>query len=441
MMAYSRYFFCTFALLWLGLFTSEVIACSCNEPPVPCQAYWEASAVFIGTVIDSSIITLQIEDNRRERQRLVRFSLDEAFRGVQGATAEVITGMWGGDCGFEFKPGERYLIYAYRRQQDNKLHTSVCTRTRPVSKADEDLQYIRGLSSATAGSLVYGEVQRQTRDVDSRLVETPIPQMKITLVGDDKHLEVLTDSEGKFAFQNLSAGGYKVRIKLPAGLATYEPEQEIKVAERGCARVYFGVESDGRLRGKVFDANGQPMPKAQIALGSTNKNQYGHGDIVYSDQEGRYEFKRIPPGRYVLVIRNDGLTSQVRPFPALYYPGVADIAQATVIHVGEGEVIDNYDLRLPPPLTEHTIEGVVTWADGQPASNAYFGYMMIGDAVFYSVKLDQQGHFSFKVYNGVKVTLRASLELEKGKSVYSDWVEVPAVGDSKGIKIVLPGNR
>src|SRR5262249_8638809 len=158
----------------------------------------------------------------------------------------------------------------------------------------------------------------------------------------------------------------------------------IKVVDRGCARVYFGVEPDGRIRGKVFDANGQLMPKAQIALTSIDKNQYRHGDIVYSDQEGRYEFKRIPQGRYVLVIRNDGLTSQVRPFPAIYYPGVVDITQAAVIQVGDGEVIENYDLRLPPSLTEHTIEGVVTWANGQPAPNVSFGYMMTGDAVFYS---------------------------------------------------------
>jgi hypothetical protein len=436
MVTYSRKCLLVFAFVWPGLFASDVLACSCMGPKPPCEAYWEASAVFIGTVTDNSPIKT-VEDGQEVREWVVRFAAEEVLRGAQGSTTEIVLNLQSTSCTFGFKKGERYLVYAYRNPQDKKLSTSICTRTRTVSEAGEDLQYIRGLASAAAGSLVYGEVQRHTRDANTQLIETPLAQMKVILDGQDKHLEARSDTQGKFAFASLHAGVYKVRIELPAGLAALQTEYEINVADRGCARVYFGVETDGRLRGIAFDASGQPLANAQIAIGSPDKDQNGYGNIVYSDQQGRYEFKSLPPGRYVLCIRFDGLTSQVRPFPIVYYPGVREIGQATVIQVGEGEEVENFDLRLPPLPKEHTIEGTVMWSDGQPAPNAYVGYMMTRHSVSYAIKLDQQGHFSFKVYNGISVTMQASFEIEKGKFVYSDWVEVPATGDRKGIKIVL----
>src|SRR5262249_61585991 len=75
--------------------------------------------------------------------------------------------MGGGDCGVGFKRGERYLVYAYTNPQDNKLYTSICMRTRALSQAGEDLQYLRGLSSAAPGVRIYGEAQRYWSGVNA----------------------------------------------------------------------------------------------------------------------------------------------------------------------------------------------------------------------------------------------------------------------------------
>ena len=429
------------AILFFRITTIDVYACSCAGVRPPCEAYWEASAVFVGVVTGDSSIT--VKDGQYQFQnRLVSFAVEEAFRGVQGAAAEVITGWGGGDCGFGFKRGERYLVYTYTNLQDNKLYTSICHRTRALSEAGEDLQYIRGLSSAAPGALIYGEVRRYRREANAGRQPEYMAGIKISIDGGEKQVETMTDLKGQFSVGGLPGGAYKVKISLPQGLMSRQAEREIKVADRGCAKVYFGVESDGRLSGRVLDANGQPIPKAEITLCKPEEKRYRASlDTVYSDKDGLYEFKAIPPGRYALGVRFDGLTSQNRPFPHIYYPGVENIDQATIISIGEGERIENYDLVLPPPPAERTVDGVVVWSDGEPIPNARIEYRHVNVPSVYTAKPDREGRFSFKVYDGLKITVRAAVEIENRKHIYSDYIAASVMGEDVKVKIVIPANR
>jgi hypothetical protein len=424
-------------LLFLPVTRTDVYACDCAGNRPPCEAYWEASAVFAGIVTNSSLISVK-DGDQQYQQRLVSFAIEEAFRGPHETSAEVITGVWDGDCGFGFIRGERYLVYAYTNPQDNRLYTSICQRTRALSEAGDDLQYIRGLSSAAHGALIYGEAQRYRRDGE----QESMAGIKISIEGREKRVEMMTDLKGRFSAGGLPAGAYKVKISLPQGLTSGSTEQEIKVADRGCAIVYFGVESDGRLSGRVLDAKGQPMPKVEIALCHPEEKRYRSVfNSIYSDKDGLYEFKAIPPGRYALGVRFDGLTSQNRPFPQIYYPGVENIDQATIVNIGDGERIEKYDLVLPPPPDEHSVEGVVLWPDGRPAPNARIEYSQVNVPIAYGAKPDQQGRFSFKIYDGLKITMRASVEIEEGKYIYSDWVEASVIGEDVKVKIVLPASQ
>src|SRR5262249_5285274 len=158
---------------------------------------------------------------------------------------------------------------------------------------------------------------------------------------------------------------------LPQGLMSDAPEREIKVADRGCARVNFGVVSDGRLSGRVLDFNGQPIPNAEIALCHPYVKRYRCKSYKScSEKDGLHEFKAIPPGRYALGVWFDGLDIRNRPFQQIYYPGVDNIDQATIVTIDEGEKVEISDLVLPPPRAEHSVEGVVEWPDGKPVPNA-----------------------------------------------------------------------
>ena len=47
-----------------------------------------------------------------------------------------------GDCGYDFQKGETYLIYADLDEETEIMETGICSRTRRVSDAGEDLEYL-----------------------------------------------------------------------------------------------------------------------------------------------------------------------------------------------------------------------------------------------------------------------------------------------------------
>lgn len=108
-------------------FPTAAAACSCAPSGPPCQAYFSTDAVFVATVQSITTRERPAGDRPFER-RLVRLAIDGPSRGVTGTSVDVWTGTGGGDCGFGFKEGLRYVVYAYR-QADGTLSTGICSRT------------------------------------------------------------------------------------------------------------------------------------------------------------------------------------------------------------------------------------------------------------------------------------------------------------------------
>src|SRR5262245_15366694 len=189
--------------LFLALLSlsENALACVCWLTRPPCEEYWQADAVFIGT--SKELSWFEYEDKLPElvikrKQPIFHFSVDQAFRGVTGSQVEVLTGMGGGDCGYGFKIGEQYLVYAIRdaEHKEKMLYTSACHRTRPVRNAGEDLEYIEGLSKASPGGLVFGAVSKYNWPTANSGPggSVPLEGVKITLEGPGKSVTVMTDS-------------------------------------------------------------------------------------------------------------------------------------------------------------------------------------------------------------------------------------------------------
>lgn len=224
----------------------EVSACSCLGRPAPCEAYWKASAIFAGTVTDISGVSGKKVGYGLSR-RLVRFSVNEAFLGVNGTEAEVKTGLGDADCGYGFRQGGQYLVYAYR-QKDGSLYTGICSRTRPLSEAADDLAYIRGLSSAQPGATLFGQVQGRKK-IGEEL--QAVKGARIIIEGAAKQVEATTDEKGRYRVSGLPPDTYRVKIAPVPGLSVDSSEREAKVVDRGCAQIDFWLEPETRISGKA----------------------------------------------------------------------------------------------------------------------------------------------------------------------------------------------
>ena len=143
-----------FVVLMLA-FARDANACQCMQPGPSCESFFQAPVVFAGTVrsVTQTPQVPQVMEN-------IRVEFDEAIplRGSQGTTQTVFTSAGFGSCGYDFKPGERYVVYAYRSKPGEPLRTSICSRTRPIAEAAEDLQFFESLSSAAGSPRVYGSV-------------------------------------------------------------------------------------------------------------------------------------------------------------------------------------------------------------------------------------------------------------------------------------------
>jgi hypothetical protein len=172
-------------------------------------------AVFLGAV--RSMSTIEGTPDSPYPRRLVMFAIERAFRGVQVPTADVTTGMGGGDCGYAFKLGERYVVYAYRAKDGSRLGTGICSRTRLASQAAEDLRYFEQLPSAPSSGHVFGVITHSDRDLATGQSKSgPVPFVHLLLRGPSATRDAHTDDRGQYDIAGVPPGAYELQAIPPA---------------------------------------------------------------------------------------------------------------------------------------------------------------------------------------------------------------------------------
>jgi hypothetical protein len=125
-------------LIFIGTFTigaSVAVACTCVPPPSPTEAREDAAAVFSGKVV-------QIKRHKPAEDIFggveVVFRINQAWKGVGNRTVSVFTSSQSAACGYSFSKGHTYLVYASANSR-GRLSTSICSRTKRLKNAREDL--------------------------------------------------------------------------------------------------------------------------------------------------------------------------------------------------------------------------------------------------------------------------------------------------------------
>ncbi|HEV2883743.1 MAG TPA: carboxypeptidase regulatory-like domain-containing protein, partial [Pyrinomonadaceae bacterium] len=349
--------------------------------------------------------------------RTFTFSVEQSFLGLQTREVEVSTGMGGGDCGYAFKVGSRYVVYAYQFSKANRLTTSICSRTKLLDEASEDLEFLRSLGSQSPGVTVYGEVKRSRQVVATgdSIAVGPLENIGLVVEGENERRETRTDKEGRYSLTGLRPGKFKVTVALPDELFTHNSEREITVADKGCAGVSFPVVDNGRLSGRVVNPEGQPAAGVLLALMDADHldPQKDQSKLAEADKEGRYSFSALPPGRYLLAVnlrRFPDPNDPTNAFPRTYYPGVTDIAKAELITLGAGENVRERDLLLPIRRARSILSGKVVWADGTPVANAGISFREVtyhDPKMNYGIQADDQGYFTIEGFVGQTFVIEA----------------------------------
>ncbi len=141
-------------------------ACSCRRPPPPQQAMDEAAAVFEGRTFNTQDID--------PYKVAYEFEVTRFWKGDLTATVRLETRKSGASCGRSFREGVTYVVYA-SQTQDGLLRDSLCSRTREVEAASEDISVLG--PGKTPGS--------EPAPVPDDTVPTEPPRIEPTLATDD----------------------------------------------------------------------------------------------------------------------------------------------------------------------------------------------------------------------------------------------------------------
>lgn len=427
-------------------------ACSCAPNRAPCNYYGDASAIFVGRVTGAAeqrTVTDQSGNKVTYDVGTIRFLVLENFKGASGYEVEISSGTGGGDCGYWFQRNETYLVYGYLIKDTNKLYTHICTRTRPLSRATEDLEYLRSLAGAKPGATLYGSLYRYIGDPEYGPVQEG-PKMagvKIVITGEGKTIEAVTNDKGEYRVSGLSPGEYDAFPQLPDNLSAVSSRDEkdnfgrftgrerIRLTDLACSEENFSVEFNGTISGRILDSAGEPAREVHLRLGredDPDKERW-----TWTDKEGYYEFVRVPPGSYLLGFNLTWAPDKDGPYPRTFYPGVKTREEAALITVGEGEKLKGYDMTLPPRLSQREVKVSVVWPDGRPAAGVMVYYEMndvtdLGDRV----ETDTKGRASVTLFDNYHYIIYATVE-RNGKDVHATPIEIFVDKSLKPLRFVL----
>jgi hypothetical protein len=187
----------------------------------------------------------------------------------------------------------------------------------------------------------------------------PIRKANIRLFngdGGETNYAALTDEEGRFAFEGVKPGNYRLRCER-AGfvdaekrhhqwgtLLSLEPGQEIK-------DLLFHMAPAAVILGKVTDKDGDPVPNAEVAAIPYGTTLHGNNIPMFAgavtNDVGEYRIGGLFPNRYLVMVQAPselvraaivkGGDTDLPAYPTTYYPGTADKGLAIPLALRPGD--------------------------------------------------------------------------------------------------------
>jgi hypothetical protein len=418
------------ALLFIPAFIAPIQACQCREYRTPiCAQFWRSDAVFVGQAVH--IEPLKNKPDDVYSYVMVRFRIEESFRGVSGPMVAIGTATT--MCDTKFKKGKRYLVYASFDQATNQLFTGMCTGTTLAVDIDESLKELRKLAQRDVKESISGRIKTHRYQ--------GLPGIKVEVMSKDKTFGTMTTKYGDFSLALPGPGVFTVRVSVPyavrledvsdddvavrstqtESISTFD--YDVTLQKSQCSYLELDLlgtdpRATATVAGNLLTATGGVINEGAVSL--INLVDTGRDYVERLAKDGSFRFETVAPGDYHLVLNaRNGFDT---PYARTYYPATEDEREAKVIRVTEGARIENLEIRAGPRLTERNVAGTVVWKSGRPIEGAHIA-VYSGDEYVRYVSVDEDGRFNFILYGDYDYSIEAR--------DYIDEIE----GRSKRIKI------
>jgi protocatechuate 3,4-dioxygenase beta subunit len=309
------------------------------------------------------------------KYRVEEFDVTRVFRGTNQVHLSIVTGLGTGDCGYDFWPGESYLVYAIS-WPGGIWFTSICSGTSAIEDSGTAVRFLRGEKPTADDLLSPQEYQKQyyekvlpkrTGSVCGQVLKpdgSPLKGASVELWeprnddlpprgGSDPN----TSSEaGHFCVENVPPGKYFLTaessdfddwaryigfypgvnsqadaVQLSIEASVRLPHVKFTTLHESVYRIRIRVLASGKARLSYKNGCG-------VAVDSEDRNPLSYHISHTLEEDGTYTFGYIPPGKYQVTtyFEPDFEGGEMKPFPeaAKWKP-----ARQEVVVRGDTEVV------------------------------------------------------------------------------------------------------
>lgn len=193
-----------------------------------------------------------------------------------------------------------------------------------------------------------------------------------------KDYAVYTDASGKFAFNDVSPGKYRLRasrhgfIDMEYGArASRRPGTLLDLTHpQNQKSITIRLTPHGVIAGHVLDADGEAVPRASVQILSSRyvngKKMLSTVSLVSTNDLGEYRCAGLAPGKYYVYAQDDlerprATSAMKEEYVPVYYPGATDSAGASPVLLTVGAQAAGIDMLLRRAPTS-TVRGHVVMA-------------------------------------------------------------------------------
>lgn len=354
--------------IFLLLSATPALACTCAPPPPPpgaqrnrimnirdlavLKADGPGSAVIFEGVVEKQVIEAgpmgppsnAMSMTPNAMHRVVTILVKRGYKGKAQGEVTVLTGMGTGDCGYDFRTGKEYLVFADTIAGD--LFTSICTGTGLTERSEPEIRVFRN-EPPTADDLMNPEsyyakyVPQWTGSVCGQVSKpdgSPLGGATVDLTElRDNGLPPMTFSDpnlakpdGSFCIEGVDPGNYLLTAEdtdydrnvrwmgyFP-GVASVSHAKTVQVNEGDNLKgVQFTTQEQrlytARFRVVTADKTALPWQYLGVAIEGSDGDPLGYHETQHFEEDGSCGLGLIPPGHY-------SVTTFIQPDPDTSIP-------------------------------------------------------------------------------------------------------------------------
>jgi hypothetical protein len=295
--------------------------------------------VFVGTI--SAVAP------RRDGEKELQIVPDEIFKGEP--TNPLIVRTSQGACFPEQNVGDHWLFYL--RAGNPIVLDFYGNISRPVTNAQEQLETLRRLQTIGDNGILRGRVRQGPFGQGEAIPDAHVIAHRTT---DDAQFVATTDVEGRYEFQPLAPGKY--RLSMDPMKSFQADDTRIDLKSHQCWDLTLSRAPHAHLGGHLQRSNGSPAAQVPVLLTDEDGSWF---ETIVSDANGYFHREMLSPGRYVIGVNLPG-EPPWKPFGcsgtpgactipkvSLYYPGMRNRADALLINLATDEKRDDIDFTIP----------------------------------------------------------------------------------------------